>query len=84
MKNNTHFKSTLIAMALATSVLSTQAFASDDISDVNQSAYTASFKALDVDGSNTLTKTEANKEKLFAKHFAVADTDNNGTLDEQE
>lgn len=84
MKNNTHFKFTLIVMALATSALSTQAFASDDITDVNQSVYTDSFKALDVDGSNTLTKAEAKKEKLFAKHFAVADTDNNGTLDEQE
>jgi len=84
MKNITQFNFTLIAMALATSALSTQAFALDDISDVNQSAYTTSFKALDVDSSNTLTKTEAKKEKLFAKHFAVADINNDGTLDEQE
>ena len=84
MKNNTHFKSTLIVLALASVGLSSQAFAADDISEASQSSYTTSFKALDLDSSNTLTKTEAKKEKLFAKHFAVADNDNDGTLDEQE
>ncbi len=90
MKNNSqttksHFKSTLLAITLASStLLGAQAFAADDLSDSNQSAYNTSFKALDIDNSSTLTKTEAKKEKLFAKHFAVADTDNDGTLDEQE
>lgn len=84
MKNNTHFKSTLLVMALATSAVSTQVFALDDLANVNQSAYSASFKALDVDNSNTLTKSEAKKEKLFAKHFTEADKNNDATLDEQE
>jgi hyperosmotically inducible protein len=84
MKKNSHLKFTLLAMALASSALGTQAFAADDMSEVNQSAYSTSFKALDVDNNSILTKTEAKKEKLFAKHFAVADTDNDGTLDEQE
>jgi hyperosmotically inducible protein len=84
MKKNSHLKFTLLAMALASSALGTQAFAADDMSEVNQSAYSKSFKALDVDNNSILTKTEAKKEKLFAKHFAVADTDNDGTLDEQE
>lgn len=84
MKNNTHFKSTLLVMALATSAVSTQVFALDDLDNVNQSAYTASFKALDVDNSNTLTKSEAKKEKLFSKHFTEADKNNDATLDEQE
>ena len=89
MKNNSqttksHFKSTLLAIALASGTLSAQAFAADDISEPNQSAYSTSFKALDVDNSTTLTKTEAKKEKLFAKHFKAADIDNDGTLDEQE
>ena len=84
MKKNSHLKSTLLAMALASSALGTQAFAADDMSEVNQSADSKSFKALDVDNNSILTKTEAKKEKLFAKHFAVADTDNDGTLDEQE
>ena len=81
--SHSHFKSTLLAVALA-STLSVHAFAADDLSAGNQSAYTTSFKALDVDNNSTLTKAEAKKEKLFAKHFAVADTDNDGTLDEQE
>lgn len=84
MKNNTHFKSTLLVMALATSAVSTQVFALDDLDNVNQSAYTTSFKALDVDNSNTLTKSEAKKEKLFSKHFTEADKNNDATLDEQE
>jgi hyperosmotically inducible protein len=84
MKNNTYFKSTLLVMALTTSAVSTQAFALDDLGNVNQSAYTTSFKALDVDNSNTLTKSEAKKEKLFSKHFTAADKNKDGTLDEQE
>ncbi|MDI1299320.1 BON domain-containing protein [Methylotenera sp.] len=89
MKNNSqttksHFKSTLLAIALASSTLGVQAFAAEDLSDANQSAYSTSFKALDTDNSTTLTKTEAKKEKLFAKHFKAADIDNDGTLDEQE
>lgn len=84
MKNLSHFKSTLLVMALASSALSTQAFAADDLSEVNQSAYATSFKALDLDSSNTLTKAEVKGDKLFAKHFAAADTNNDGTLDEQE
>lgn len=84
MKNNTHFKFTLLAFALAASSASSQVFALDSLNDVNQTAYTASFKALDVDNSGTLTKSEAKKEELFAKHFAVADRNNDVTLDEQE
>jgi hyperosmotically inducible periplasmic protein len=83
MKNNLHFKSTLLAMALS-GALVTQAFAANDLSEPPKSDYTTSFKALDVDNSKTLTKAEAKKEELFAKHFAAADTDNDGTLDEQE
>jgi len=89
MKNNSqtnksYLKFTLLAMTLAGSALSAQAFAADDLSDATQSAYATSFKALDVDGSKTLTEAEVKEEKLFAKHFAVADKDNDGTLDEQE
>lgn len=81
MKNNTHFKFTLLVISLAASLGSAQAFALDN---TNQTNYTTSFKALDVDNSGTLTKSEARKEKLFAKHFAVADKNNDATLDEQE
>lgn len=84
MKNNTHFKLTLLMTALLVSSASSQAFALDNLDDVNQTPYAASFKALDTDDNGVLTKLEAKKEQLFAKHFAVADKNNDGSLDEQE
>jgi hyperosmotically inducible periplasmic protein len=81
MKNHFNIKSSLFLLALTAS---SQAFALDDLSEANQSAYTTAFKALDADNDGTLTKVEAKKEKLFAKHFAAADADKDGTLDEQE
>jgi hyperosmotically inducible protein len=82
MKNNTNFKSTLLTIALAAS---SQAYALDNtMEEGNQSAYTTSFKALDIDSDGTLSKSEARKEKLFAKHFGAADKDTDGTLDQEE
>lgn len=82
MKNNSNFKSTLLAIALATS---SQAYALDNtMEDGNQSAYTTAFKSLDTDSDGTLSKSEAGNEKLFAKHFGAADKDTNGTLDQEE
>jgi hyperosmotically inducible protein len=81
MKNHFAIKSSLLAITMA---LSSQTFAADNLDDVNQSAYTTSFKALDTNSDGVLSKSEAKKEKLFAKHFAVADKNNDGTLDEQE
>lgn len=84
MRNNTHIKSTLLVVALTVSSASSQVFALDNIADANQSAYTAAFKALDLDNSNSLTKSEVKSEKLFTKHFADADKDINGSLDQEE
>lgn len=86
MKNNTQFKSTLLVIALATSAASSQAFALDNLSEVNQNTYTTSFKALDTDNSNSLTQSEAQKEKLFSqnKNFVAADTNDDGSLNEEE
>ena len=42
------------------------------------------LKSLDTDSDGTLSKSEAGKEKLFAKHFGAADKDTNGTLDQEE
>jgi hyperosmotically inducible protein len=82
MKNNTNFKYTLLAIALAAS---SQAYALDNtMEEGNQSAYTTAFKALDTDSNGTLSKSEAGKEKLFAKHFGAADKDIDGTLDQEE
>lgn len=84
MKNNTHFKLTLLAAVLVASSGSTLAFALDNMNGADQSAYITSFKALDIDNSNSLTKSEVKSEKLFTKHFAVADKNNDGTLDQEE
>ncbi len=84
MRNNTHIKSTLLVVALTVSSASSQVFALDNVDDANQTAYTTSFKALDVDNSNNLTKSEVKSEKLFSKHFSDADKDNDGSLDQEE
>ncbi|MDP3088276.1 MAG: BON domain-containing protein [Methylotenera sp.] len=81
MKNHISIKSSLLVIALATS---TQAFAIDDLSEVNNSAYTTAFKALDTNNDGTLTKSEAKKEKLFAEYFSAADKNKDSTLSEQE
>lgn len=86
MKNNTYFKSTLLATALAASMNGSLAFAEDNLNQANQSTYTTAFKALDVDGNNTLSESEAKKEKLFAKNkeFVAADANYDGSLNEEE
>lgn len=84
MKNNTSFKLSTLVITLALSSGSLQAFALDSVMDANQTANTTAFKALDTDHNGTLSKSEAKKEKLFAKNFAAADKNNDGTLDEQE
>jgi hyperosmotically inducible protein len=84
MKNTTHFKFTLLTMALTIASFSSQAFAEDSLNDANQNAYTTSFKALDIDNSNSLTKAELKGEKTFHGHFSAADTNSNGSLDQDE
>jgi hyperosmotically inducible protein len=86
MKNNTHFKSTLMMIALAASFGSSQAFALDSSNEANKGIYNSSFKALDTDSNNTLTQLEAKKEKLFATNvnFVAADTNYDGLLNEEE
>ena len=84
MKNNTTFSSTLLVLVFAASSIPSLAFAADSMATINQSNYVKAFKALDVDKSKTLSKTEAVKEKLFAKNFAAADQNNDGSLDQDE
>lgn len=84
LKNNTPFKSSLLVIALAAGTFSTQVFALDNPNEANQSAYTTSFKTLDTDNSETLTASEAQKEKLFAENFAAADKNHDGSLNQEE
>lgn len=82
MKQNIQFKSSILVMALALSA--TQAFAFDT-AEINQSTYEKSFKALDTDANEVLSKAEASKEALFnKKHFKIADTNHDGSLDQAE
>lgn len=84
MKNNTAFSSSLLVLVLAASSIPGLAIAADSMANINQSSYAKAFKALDVDNSKTLSKTEAAKEKLFVNGFAAADKDNDGSLDQSE
>jgi len=85
MKNHTNLKFSMLVIALALGSTSAQVFALDNaMEEGNQSAYVAAFRALDTNNDGTLSKSEARKEKLFAKHFAAADKDQDGTLDQEE
>jgi hyperosmotically inducible periplasmic protein len=85
MRNFTNFKPSMLVIALALNSTSATVFALDNVmEDGNQSAYVASFKALDTDSDGTLSKLEAKDEKLFATHFGAADKNTDGTLDQEE
>jgi hyperosmotically inducible protein len=84
MRNKTTFKSSLLVLVFAASATPSFAFSVDIMANINQSSYVKAFKALDEDSSNTLSKAEAAKEKLFAKNFSAADKNNDGSLDQDE
>jgi len=84
MKNNTAFQFSLLGLVLAASSIPSLVFAADNMTNPNQSNYVKTFRALDVDNSKSLSKTEASKEKLFLKNFAAADKNNDGSLDQDE
>lgn len=79
-------KATTLAIALAFSVTSitAMAFDTDEVKD-GQAPLTAEFKKLDTNSNELLTQAEASSDKLFtANHFAKADIDNDGTLNQEE
>ena len=79
-------KSTTLAIALAfgTNSLTAMAFDTEEVKD-GQAPLAAEFKKLDVNSNALLTQAEAGGDKLFtAKHFAKADIDNDGTLNQEE
>lgn len=71
MKNQTKFKFNMLVVALAVSTSSAPAFALDSMDEANQTAYITSFKALDTDNSETLTKTEASKKNFLLSIFQL-------------
>ena len=71
----------LIASAVA-AVLSIGLAVAED--DTSMKSADATFKALDRDTDQRLSKTEAAGDKMLTDHFAVADADRDGYLSKNE
>jgi hyperosmotically inducible protein len=72
-----------IMLVMGCTGLSTLSFA--DPNELNQSPYVTEFNELDIDGSGSLSKTEASKDKSFNKSsFQSADVDNDDALSQSE
>ena len=71
----------LIAVAVA-SVLSIGLAIADD--DKSMKSPEATFKSLDRDTDQRLSKTEASGHKMLTEHFATADADSDGYLSKVE
>lgn len=84
--NTLNLKNAALLVALGFGAISLNALA-DDTSLIknNQTPLAGEFTKLDTNADATLTRAEARKDKLFTrKHFAKADVDHDGTLDQQE
>ncbi len=84
MKSNANPKFTTLVIAMALGAGSLQAYAFGTADDVDETVYTTAFKALDTNSNGTLTRSEAEQEEIFAKHFSAADKDNDSALDQEE
>lgn len=81
MKNKIGFTILLGAMLGA---ISLPALAYGTADDRDPSAYISAFRELDANHDEGLSKSEARKEALFAKHFNAADTDHDSLLNQEE
>lgn len=84
MNNAVNIKSSILTIILVMGFASMPAHAFGTAEDVDQSSYVQDFKALDTDHDGTLSRKEASKDELFAKHFSEADKDHDGTLTQEE
>lgn len=77
-------KSALVAtLVLGFAGFSSVSFA--DPNELNQSPYVTEFNELDIDGSGSLSKTEASKDRTFNKSgFQAADVDSDDVLSQSE
>lgn len=81
--NTAFMKHLLMAVALTGMAASTSAMARPD--DVTENPQIEAFKKLDVNKDGVLSVKEAGKDSLFnTTHFAKADLNKSGTLDQQE
>lgn len=82
MKN---INTSALILTLALGAMSFNAVAEDLIDANNQAPLAGEFKSLDKNGDGVLSRSEAAKDKFFNKrHFAMADKDKDGTLDQDE
>lgn len=73
-----------VALAFAATSITAMAFNTDEVKE-GQAPLAAEFSKLDTSANGLLTLEEASKDKLFTKnHFAKADVDSDGTLDQNE
>ncbi|MCB5206570.1 BON domain-containing protein [Methylovorus mays] len=81
--NTAFMKHLLMAVALTGMAASSSAMARPD--DVTENPQIEAFKKLDVNKDGVLSVKEAGKDSLFnTTHFAKADLNKSGTLDQQE
>ena len=81
--NTAFMKHLLMAVALTGMVASLPAMARPD--DITENPQIEAFKKLDVNKDGVLSVKEAGKDSLFnTTHFAKADLNKSGTLDQQE
>lgn len=81
--NTAFMKHLLMAVALTGMAASTSAMARPD--DITENPQIEAFKKLDVNKDGVLSVKEAGKDSLFnTTHFAKADLNKSGTLDQQE
>jgi Ca2+-binding EF-hand superfamily protein len=69
-----------LIFALAAMILSASVVADDK----GRQAADATFKSLDRDADERLSKTEVARDKMLTEHFAVVDADSDGYLTERE
>jgi hyperosmotically inducible protein len=78
-------KMTVLRIMLVMGLTGFSALTFADPNDLNQSPYVTEFNELDIDGSGSLSKTEASKDKSFNKSsFQSADVDNDDALSQSE
>ena len=76
-------KKELVSVLLATTILSVGIVAAADQEKPTVGA-DATFKSLDRDADQRLSKTEVAKDKMLTEHFAAVDADGDGYLTTRE
>lgn len=85
MNDRFDLKTSMVLVILVLGFVGFSSLSLADPNDLNQSPYVTEFNELDIDGSGSLSKTEASKDKTFNKSsFEAADSDSNDALSQSE